>query len=68
MRVNMVGIVCPHVYKWKNETYETIPGMGEGKKGQNDRRVNSTMIYCKNFVNVTMYFKYNNNNKITLNK
>jgi hypothetical protein len=27
-RVNMVQILCTHVSKWKNETVETIPGMG----------------------------------------
>jgi hypothetical protein len=29
--------------------------------------VNSTMIYCKNFVNVTMYPQYNNNMIIKIN-
>jgi hypothetical protein len=28
---------------------ETIPGKGKGRKKENDGRVNSTMIYCKNF-------------------
>jgi hypothetical protein len=26
-KVNKVEILCTHVYKWKNETCETIPGM-----------------------------------------
>jgi hypothetical protein len=35
-RVNVVEILCTHVFKWKNETVETIPGMrGEGIK-END--------------------------------
>jgi hypothetical protein len=27
-RVNMVQILCTHVCKWKNQTCETISGMG----------------------------------------
>jgi hypothetical protein len=33
---------------------ETVPRMGERIK-ENDQGVNSSMIYCKNFVNITMY-------------
>jgi hypothetical protein len=29
-RVNIVQIECTHVCKWKNDTVETVPGMGEG--------------------------------------
>jgi hypothetical protein len=29
--VNIMEILCTHVYKWKNETVETIPGMGRGR-------------------------------------
>jgi hypothetical protein len=40
-----------------------LPEMGgEGIKGMVEG-VNSTMIYCKNFVNVTMCSQYNNNKK-----
>jgi hypothetical protein len=35
-RVNIVQILCIHVYKWKNETTETIPGMGEMEIKEND--------------------------------
>jgi hypothetical protein len=38
---------------------ETIPGMVGRRIKENDG-VNSTMIYCKNFVNVTIY-PHNNN-------
>jgi hypothetical protein len=33
-----------HVWKWKNETCWTIPGMGGGRIKENDGGVNSTMI------------------------
>jgi hypothetical protein len=26
--MNIVQILCKHVCKWKNDTFETIPGMG----------------------------------------
>jgi hypothetical protein len=39
---------------------ETTPGMRGGGIKENDEEMNSTMIYCKNFVNVTMYLQYNN--------
>jgi hypothetical protein len=44
-----------------------------GQKGikENDGGVNSSMIYCKNYINVRMYPQYNNNiikNKIKTNK
>jgi hypothetical protein len=42
----------------KMRPVETIPGMGEGGTKENDVVVNSTMIYwmyCKIFVNATMY-------------
>jgi hypothetical protein len=47
---------------------EIIPGIGEvgiGEVGikENDGGLNSTKIFCKNFVNVTMYPQYNNNKK-----
>jgi hypothetical protein len=45
----MVEILCTHVCKWKNEAFETIPGMERRKIKKNDEGVNSTMIYCKNF-------------------
>jgi hypothetical protein len=44
-----VEIFCTHVWKWKNESVDTIPGMGEGVIKENDERVNSTMIYCNDF-------------------
>jgi hypothetical protein len=31
-----VKILCTHVCKWKNDTFETIPGMGEGRIKEND--------------------------------
>jgi hypothetical protein len=34
---------------------ETIPGMGGGRIKENDGGVNSTMIHCRTFVNITMY-------------
>jgi hypothetical protein len=34
---------------------ETIPGIGGGGYMRMMEGVNSTMVYCKNFVNVTMY-------------
>jgi hypothetical protein len=40
---------------------ETIPGMGGKGIKKNDGRVNSTMIYCKNFGKCHMYSQYNNN-------
>jgi hypothetical protein len=33
----------------KMRPVETIPGMGRERIKENDERVNSTMIYCKNF-------------------
>jgi hypothetical protein len=29
-RVNIVQILCTHVCKWKNDTVESIPEIGEG--------------------------------------
>jgi hypothetical protein len=40
---------------------ETIIGMGGGGIKENLEGVNSTMIYYKTFVNVTVYPQYNNN-------
>jgi hypothetical protein len=41
------------MYKWKNETCETIPGMRGGEIKENDVCVGgvmiSTMLYSKNF-------------------
>jgi hypothetical protein len=37
---------------------ETLPGMGA-----EEMKVNSTMKYCKNLANVTMYPRYKNNFK-----
>jgi hypothetical protein len=45
----MLQILCTHVCKWKNETTETIPGMGGGEVKENDGWVNLTMIYYKNY-------------------
>jgi hypothetical protein len=33
----------------KMRPVETTPGMGGGRIKENDGRVNSTMIHCKNF-------------------
>jgi hypothetical protein len=30
-RMNVVGILCTHVCKWKNETCSNIPGMWGGE-------------------------------------
>jgi hypothetical protein len=53
VRVNIMQILCTHVCEWKNDTCETVPGMGEeGDKGEWWRGVNSSMIYfiyCRNF-------------------
>jgi hypothetical protein len=35
----------------KMRPVETIPGMEERGRKENDEGVNSTMIYCKNFCN-----------------
>jgi hypothetical protein len=32
----MVEILYTHVYNWKMSPVETIPGMGEGRIGEND--------------------------------
>jgi hypothetical protein len=37
-RVNAVQILCKHVFKWKNDIFETIPGMGEGVIKENNGR------------------------------
>jgi hypothetical protein len=45
--VNIVEILCIHVWKWKIIPVETIPGMGGMVEG-----INSSMIYlihCRNF-------------------
>jgi hypothetical protein len=34
-RVNVVQILCTHVCKWKNDTTETISGMGGVKVKEN---------------------------------
>jgi hypothetical protein len=42
----------------KRVTVEAIPGMGEGEYRRMVEGVNSSMIYliyCRNFVNATMY-------------
>jgi hypothetical protein len=44
----------------KMKPVETISGIwGKGIRRMMEG-VNSTMIYCKNFGNITMYLKYNN--------
>jgi hypothetical protein len=47
-----VQMLCTHVCKWKNDTVETVPGMGEGWWKRMVEGVNSSMIcfiYYKNF-------------------
>jgi hypothetical protein len=39
---------------------ETIPEMREGRIKGMMEGVNSSIIYCKNFVNVTVFPQYNN--------
>jgi hypothetical protein len=39
----------------KMRSVETLPRMGGEEIQESDGGVNSTVIYCKNFVNVTMY-------------
>jgi hypothetical protein len=34
---------------------ESIPGMGEGDRGELMEKINSSMIYVRTFVNATMY-------------
>jgi hypothetical protein len=69
-RVNLGQILCTYVCKCKNETVETIPGMGEeGIKESSGEGVNSSMIYLicvRTFVNATMYPTQHNNLKITV--
>jgi hypothetical protein len=48
-RVNMVEMLGTYVWKWKNGSCESSPGMGGKRIKGNDAGVNSTMIYCKNF-------------------
>jgi hypothetical protein len=48
-----------------------VQELGEKRIKENGGWVNSTMIYCKNYINVRMYPLYNNNiieNKIKSNK
>jgi hypothetical protein len=46
--VNVVEIYVLMYENAKTRPVETVPGMGVGDKGEG-RRVNSTMIYYKNF-------------------
>jgi hypothetical protein len=49
-RVNIMQILCTHVYKWENDTcWNYSRNRGRGNEGEWWRVVNSTMIYCKNF-------------------
>jgi hypothetical protein len=64
-RMNLVEILCSHVWKWKNETcWNYSKYWGEKKIKENE--VNSTMIHCKNFCKcysvplVQQYFKKKN--------
>jgi hypothetical protein len=41
---------------------DTLPGVGGVGEIKKNEGVNSTMVYCKN-LSITMYPKYNNNNK-----
>jgi hypothetical protein len=45
----MVEMLGTYVWKWKNGSCESSPGMGGKRIKGNDAGVNSTMIYCKNF-------------------
>jgi hypothetical protein len=45
----------------KMRPVESIPGIGRGRIRRMMEEGTSTMIYCKNFVNVTMYPQYNIN-------
>jgi hypothetical protein len=47
---------------------ETVSRMGEGSIRRMIEGVNSTMIYCKHFVNVTVYPQYNNNMTIKIKR
>jgi hypothetical protein len=47
---------------------ESIPVLGGQGIRKNDGGVNSTMTYCKNFRNVTVYSQHNNNNNNNNNK
>jgi hypothetical protein len=58
-RVNMVEIICNHMKMEQTRPVETIPGMREGGQRRMMEGVNSTMIYCNNFINVTMFPQYN---------
>jgi hypothetical protein len=51
----------------KMRSVETIPGL-EGRERENDGGVNSSKIYCKNLIDVTMYSQHNNNNNKTCRK
>jgi hypothetical protein len=42
-------IFCTHAWKWRNEICWNYSGMGGGAIKENDKGVNSTMIYCKIF-------------------
>jgi hypothetical protein len=64
--VNIVPILCIHIFKWKMRPVATISKIGGGRRMI--ERVNSTMIHCKNFVNVTMYPKHNSNKKTNMVK
>jgi hypothetical protein len=51
-KMNMVQILCTHVYKQKIRPVKTIPGMeGEGIKenGGGGEFKKMYLIYCKNF-------------------
>jgi hypothetical protein len=48
----MMNVVEYFVLMYENgnmRPVETVPGMGEGGKRRMMEKVNSTMIYCKNF-------------------
>jgi hypothetical protein len=47
-RVNVLEILCTHVWKWENEICWHCLEMGEEEK-ENDGGVDSIMIHCKNF-------------------
>jgi hypothetical protein len=66
--VNMVEILCTHVWKWKNETCLNYSrNGGRGDKGEWWRGWIQLWYIVRTSVNVTMYPQYNNNKKLFLN-
>jgi hypothetical protein len=60
-RVNVVGILCTHEWNGEVRPVESVPGLGEGSKGEWWRWWIQPPYIVRTLVNVTVYLQHNGN-------